>query len=61
MDVQTHYFWPLKSTNTKEYENMWNKIVEESGGRVTSQTLPVMFGRYQTTDRTKPIENKSIQ
>ncbi|KAH6774158.1 AFG1-like ATPase family protein [Perilla frutescens var. frutescens] len=42
---QTHYFWPLDSTNTKEYENMWNKIVGESGGSVTSQTLPVMFGR----------------
>ncbi|KAL1557268.1 peroxisome-assembly ATPase [Salvia divinorum] len=42
---QTHYYWPLDSTTTKEYESMWNKIVGESGGRVTSQTLPVMFGR----------------
>lgn len=42
---QTHYFWPLDSTSTQEYESMWNKIVGESGGRVTSRTLPVMFGR----------------
>ncbi|KAL7112295.1 hypothetical protein ACP275_05G143800 [Erythranthe tilingii] len=42
---QSHYFWPLDSTIIKEYEDMWNKIVEHSGGKVTSQTLPVMFGR----------------
>ncbi|XP_041990677.1 putative ATPase N2B isoform X1 [Salvia splendens] len=42
---QTHYYWPLDSTKTKEYESIWNKIVGESGERVTSQTLPVMFGR----------------
>ncbi|KAI3454196.1 hypothetical protein Pfo_010859 [Paulownia fortunei] len=43
--LQSHYFWPLDSTKINEYENMWNKIVGQSGGRVTSQTLPVMFGR----------------
>lgn len=48
VDVQTHYFWPLDSTITIEYDSMWNKIVAESGGRVASQTLPVMFGRYQS-------------
>ncbi|KAL8054469.1 hypothetical protein ABFX02_05G138800 [Erythranthe guttata] len=42
---QSHYFWPLDSTVIKEYEDTWNKIVEHSGGKVTSQTLPVMFGR----------------
>lgn len=48
MSDQTHYYWPLDSNKTKEYESMWNKIVGESGERVTSQTLPVMFGRYQS-------------
>ncbi|KAL0372231.1 UNVERIFIED_CONTAM: putative ATPase N2B [Sesamum calycinum] len=42
---QTHYFWPLDSNKIKEYENMWSMVVSQSGGRVTSQTLPVMFGR----------------
>ncbi|PIN23983.1 putative ATPase [Handroanthus impetiginosus] len=42
---ETHYFWPLNSTKIEEYENMWNKIVRQSGGKVISQTLPVMFGR----------------
>ncbi|KAL0447333.1 UNVERIFIED_CONTAM: putative ATPase N2B [Sesamum latifolium] len=42
---QTHYFWPLESNKIKEYENMWSMVVSQSGGRVTSQTLPVMFGR----------------
>ncbi|XP_011070982.1 putative ATPase N2B isoform X1 [Sesamum indicum] len=42
---QTHYFWPLDSNKIKEYENMWSLVVSQSGGRITSQTLPVMFGR----------------
>ncbi|KAL8503752.1 hypothetical protein ACS0TY_022462 [Phlomoides rotata] len=42
---QTHYLWPLDSTKTTEYENTWNKILGQSGRRVASQTLPVMFGR----------------
>ncbi|XP_051129387.1 uncharacterized protein LOC127250251 [Andrographis paniculata] len=42
---QTHYFWPLESTRVKEFENAWNTIVSEQGGKVTSQTLSVMFGR----------------
>ncbi|KAL6530718.1 hypothetical protein OROGR_014578 [Orobanche gracilis] len=39
------YFWPLDRTKTKEFEDVWNEIVGQSGGSVTSQTLPVMFGR----------------
>ncbi|KAL6528830.1 hypothetical protein OROMI_029006 [Orobanche minor] len=39
------YFWPLDRTKIKEFENAWNEIVGQSGGSVTSQTLPVMFGR----------------
>lgn len=46
MHPQTHYFWPLDSTKIKEYETIWNANVKLSGGTVTSQTLPVMFGRY---------------
>ncbi|KAK6129548.1 hypothetical protein DH2020_036706 [Rehmannia glutinosa] len=42
---QRTYFWPLDSTKIEEFENMWNNIVGQSGGSVTSQTLPVMFGR----------------
>ncbi|KAL0297164.1 UNVERIFIED_CONTAM: putative ATPase N2B [Sesamum radiatum] len=44
-NFETHYFWPLDSNKIKEYENMWSMVVSQSGGRVTSQTLPVMFGR----------------
>ncbi|KAL3844302.1 hypothetical protein ACJIZ3_001705 [Penstemon smallii] len=42
---ETHYFWPLDDSKIKEYENKWNMVAGQSGGRVDSQTLPVMFGR----------------
>ncbi|GFQ04919.1 lactation elevated protein 1 [Phtheirospermum japonicum] len=35
----------IDSTKIKEFENMWNEVVEQSGGIVTSQILSVMFGR----------------
>ncbi|KAL2548646.1 AFG1-like ATPase family protein [Forsythia ovata] len=40
-----HYFWPLDRVKIKEYENMWEVTTRQYGGQVTSQTLPVMFGR----------------
>lgn len=45
LHLQSHYLWPLDSTKITEYEDTWNKIVGQSGWRVVSQTLPVMFGR----------------
>lgn len=42
---QVHYFWPLDNIAVENLENMWNKIITESGGRVTSDTIRVMFGR----------------
>ncbi|KAL6980192.1 peroxisome-assembly ATPase [Sarracenia purpurea var. burkii] len=42
---KVHYFWPLDSVIINEFENEWNEIITQSGGRVTSDTIPVMFGR----------------
>lgn len=43
--VKVHYFWPLDSIRIKEFDNVWNKVTRQSGGRLTSDTIPVMFGR----------------
>lgn len=42
---QVHYFWPSSSDNRKKFEETWNKVIDQSGGRCTSATIPVMFGR----------------
>ncbi|XP_073128674.1 uncharacterized protein [Henckelia pumila] len=42
---QAHYFWPLNSIKKSEYEQTWSMITGRLGGKVISQTLPVMFGR----------------
>lgn len=42
---QVHYFWPLDRVKIKEFENMWDMTITQTGGQVSSQTLPVMFGR----------------
>ncbi|CAK9169635.1 unnamed protein product [Ilex paraguariensis] len=42
---QVHYFWPLDKGAIREFEKMWDEILRQSGGRVTSKTIPVMFGR----------------
>uniref|UniRef100_A0A5B7ANM5 Putative ATPase N2B isoform X1 n=1 Tax=Davidia involucrata TaxID=16924 RepID=A0A5B7ANM5_DAVIN len=42
---QVHYFWPLDSVAVKEFENMWDDVTRQFGGRVISNTIPVMFGR----------------
>ncbi|XP_028069572.1 AFG1-like ATPase [Camellia sinensis] len=43
--VKVHYFWPLDSIRIKEFDNVWNEVTRQSGGRLTSDTIPVMFGR----------------
>ncbi|KAL7181917.1 hypothetical protein ACSBR1_040764 [Camellia fascicularis] len=43
--VKVHYFWPLDSIRIKEFDNVWNEVTRQSGGRFTSDTIPVMFGR----------------
>ncbi|XP_059658129.1 uncharacterized protein LOC132304463 isoform X2 [Cornus florida] len=42
---QVHYFCPLDSIAVKEFENMWDEVTKQSGGKVTSTNIPVMFGR----------------
>ncbi|CAK7353642.1 unnamed protein product [Dovyalis caffra] len=43
---KAHYFWPLKSSALKEFEKMWCQVTNQLGGQITSETIPVMFGRY---------------
>ncbi|CAN1169244.1 AFG1-like ATPase, partial [Linum perenne] len=43
---QVTYFWPLESSALNQYEKMWSQVTEQLGGRITSVTIPVMFGRY---------------
>ncbi|KAF7137158.1 hypothetical protein RHSIM_Rhsim07G0157100 [Rhododendron simsii] len=40
-----HYFWPLDSIKINEFENVWNEVARHSKGRITSDTIAVMFGR----------------
>uniref|UniRef100_A0A6M2E7P8 AAA+ ATPase domain-containing protein n=1 Tax=Populus davidiana TaxID=266767 RepID=A0A6M2E7P8_9ROSI len=42
---QANYFWPLESSAPKEFEKMWCQITNQLGGQITSETIPVMFGR----------------
>ncbi|XP_010250073.1 PREDICTED: lactation elevated protein 1 isoform X2 [Nelumbo nucifera] len=42
---QVHYFWPLDSHAVKEFDKIWCKIINKSGGRISATTIPVMFGR----------------
>ncbi|KAK9279281.1 hypothetical protein L1049_012960 [Liquidambar formosana] len=42
---QVHYFWPLDSITLEEFEKMWCEVTNQFGGRITSNTIPVMFGR----------------
>ncbi|KAI5669577.1 hypothetical protein M9H77_19430 [Catharanthus roseus] len=42
---QVHYFWPLESGRIKEFENTWDELLRQSGAKVTSEAIPVMFGR----------------
>lgn len=42
---QVNYFWPLESSALKEFEKMWCQVTNQLGGQITSETIPVMFGR----------------
>ncbi|KAA0038805.1 lactation elevated protein 1 isoform X1 [Cucumis melo var. makuwa] len=42
---QVHYFWPLDCTSVRKFENMWVEVTSQLGGQITSETVPVMFGR----------------
>ncbi|CAI0415033.1 unnamed protein product [Linum tenue] len=42
---QVRYFWPLESNVVNEYEKVWCQLTNQLGGRITSETIPVMFGR----------------
>lgn len=43
---QVHYFFPLDNTSLEEYEKAWSQVTDESGGHITPETIPVMFGRW---------------
>eukprot|EP00268_Persea_americana_P043103 TRINITY_DN4321_c0_g1_i3.p1 TRINITY_DN4321_c0_g1~~TRINITY_DN4321_c0_g1_i3.p1 ORF type:complete len:316 (+),score=25.01 TRINITY_DN4321_c0_g1_i3:77-1024(+) len=45
INIQVCYFWPLDDQAFKEFEKMWCKIINESGGRIVLNTIRVMFGR----------------
>ncbi|MQL94884.1 hypothetical protein Taro_027544, partial [Colocasia esculenta] len=40
-----YFFWPLNSNSCSELETIWHEMTKQSGGKVTSTTIPVMFGR----------------
>ncbi|KAF9681221.1 hypothetical protein SADUNF_Sadunf06G0202800 [Salix dunnii] len=42
---QVNYFWPLDSSTLKQFEKMWCQVTNQLGGQITSETIPVMFGR----------------
>ncbi|KAK6236960.1 hypothetical protein QUC31_020755 [Theobroma cacao] len=42
---RVHYFWPLDGTASKEFEKIWCQVINQAGGTVTSNIVPVMFGR----------------
>ncbi|KAJ6330026.1 hypothetical protein OIU76_008788 [Salix suchowensis] len=42
---QVNYFWPLESSTLKQFEKMWCQVTNQLGGQITSETIPVMFGR----------------
>ncbi|OWM86701.1 hypothetical protein CDL15_Pgr015737 [Punica granatum] len=42
---QNHFFWPLGGSAEEEFQKMWVEITNESGGKIISETIPVMFGR----------------
>ncbi|KAJ9702559.1 hypothetical protein PVL29_004340 [Vitis rotundifolia] len=42
---KAHYFWPLDGIAFKKFEEMWHEVINQSGGKVISSTIPVMFGR----------------
>lgn len=42
---QANYFWPLESSAPMEFEKMWCQVTNQLGGQITSETIPVMFGR----------------
>ncbi|XP_058113184.1 protein AFG1 isoform X3 [Magnolia sinica] len=44
-EIQVHYFWPLDNQARNEFEKMWHEAVNQSGGSIISDTIPVMFGR----------------
>lgn len=44
--MQAHYFWPLDGIGVKEFEKIWCEVTNQLGGQITTDTIPVMFGRY---------------
>uniref|UniRef100_A0A6N2LA01 AAA+ ATPase domain-containing protein n=1 Tax=Salix viminalis TaxID=40686 RepID=A0A6N2LA01_SALVM len=42
---QVNYFWPLESSTLNQFEKIWCQVTNQLGGQITSETIPVMFGR----------------
>jgi len=41
-----HYFWPIEKEAMNEFEKKWHDVTGRFGGRIISNTISVMFGRY---------------
>ncbi|KAL8130468.1 hypothetical protein V2J09_019623 [Rumex salicifolius] len=44
-ELQNHYLWPMNNETAKEFDEMWHQFTRQSGERIESSTIPVMFGR----------------
>ncbi|KAJ0090466.1 hypothetical protein Patl1_12443 [Pistacia atlantica] len=42
---QVHYFWPLDGNALRAFETTWEQVTIQLGGKITSHTIRVMFGR----------------
>ncbi|KAM7276065.1 hypothetical protein ACFE04_017931 [Oxalis oulophora] len=42
---QVHYFWPSHGDSQEKFENMWREVTNQLGGKITPNTVSVMFGR----------------
>lgn len=43
--MQAQYFWPLDNRQHGEFEKLWNEVTQQCGKWITSEIIPVMFGR----------------
>lgn len=46
IDMQVHYLWPIEREAINEFEKKWHDATGRFGGKIISNTISVMFGRY---------------
>ncbi|XP_020576928.1 lactation elevated protein 1-like, partial [Phalaenopsis equestris] len=39
------YFWPLNADSRREFDKLWQEVINQSGGKPTYNAISVMFGR----------------